>query len=93
MIYSDAQLIPHLVGKILGSMSSDDFKVEGDRGTLAITSSTEWTVAIYKVTVSDLTSSVPTVETKVFEIRKGLWYILDESFLVKLLDIVINCIL
>ena len=71
--YSVEQLlIPYLAGKKLGSMNSDDFNVEGDRGTLTITSSTEWTVAIYKVTVSDLTSSVPTVETKVIKIRKGL---------------------
>ena len=74
MIHSVAQLIPYLEGKISGSMESDVFKVEGDRGTLTIPSSTEWTVAIYNVTVSDLTSSVPTVESKQFEISKGMWY-------------------
>ena len=74
MICPIAHFILYLAGKKLGSMESDDFQVEGDRGTLTITSSTEWTVAIYKVTVSDLTSSVPTVETKQFEIRKGMWY-------------------
>ena len=74
MIHSVAQLISYLEGKISGSMESDVFKVEGDRGTLTITSLTEWTVATYKVTVRDLTSSVSTVEKKQFEIRKGMWY-------------------
>ena len=59
----------------MGSMNSDHFKIEGDRGTLTITTSREWTVALYKVTVSDLTSSVPTVETKEFKIKKGVRYL------------------
>ena len=63
-----------LDGKISGSMKYDNFKVDGDRGTLTITSSKEWTVAIYKVTVRDITYSVSTVETKQFKIKKGWWY-------------------
>ena len=71
-IYPVAQSISYLEGMKSGSMDSDDFKIEGDRGTLTITSSKEWTVALYKVTVRDITYSVPTVKTKNFTIKKGL---------------------
>jgi hypothetical protein len=56
---------------VSGGQSSGDFVVSGGKGTLTLKSPGEWDVAIYKVTVTDLSSSIPSMTTDSFKVRKG----------------------
>ena len=49
------------------------FVVSGGRGTLTITTQGEWPIGVFKVTVNDLSSSIPSMKTASFKIKKGLW--------------------
>ena len=50
-----------------------NFAVSGGRGTLTITTQGEWPIGVFKVTVNDLSSSIPSMKTASFKIKKGLW--------------------
>ena len=50
-----------------------NFVVSGGMGTLTITTQGEWPIGVFKVTINDLSSSIPSMKTARFKVKKGLW--------------------
>ena len=50
-----------------------NFVVSGGRGTLTITTQGEWPIGLFRVKVKDLSSSIPSMKTARFKVKKGLW--------------------
>ena len=69
--YNVTKFVVTLAATVSGGQSSGDFVVSGGRGTLTLKAPGEWDVAIYKVTVTDLSSSIPSMTTGSFKVRKG----------------------
>ena len=60
-----------LADTVSGGQSSGDFIVKDGRGTLTVRSSGEWTVAIYRVTITDISVHGPSMNSSSFKVRKG----------------------
>ena len=67
-------IVVHISAKtVSGARSSGNFVVSGGRGTLTITTQGEWPIGVFKVTINDLSSSIPSMKTASFKVKKGLW--------------------